>query len=365
MKSFLRRIVPEPVTRILETVVEWWDMSSARVFSVNRVLASVYYFLLCRRFDREHLAVLKGRCAYYRSLRHMRSSSPLLRRNVHRLEKGLIMRPRRPVFAEAYIVETVRCFNRAAATSEFEIPELRWARDVLDEYFSVVEKTQVIGQALQEYDQGPGQRSCTEGILTAINGGRFAPYAHAALPMNSISFDELNRLFQRRRSVRWFNGQPVPRDLIYQCIDVSALAPSACNRQPFRFIVTTEQQTAARIAECAGGTEGFSQQLPALVVVIGDLSAYPKERDRHLIYIDSALASMQFMLAAETLGLSTCPINWPDIDRAEKRLHAILHLPGHERVIMLIAIGYGDPTGGIPYSQKKQGAAIREEFSLR
>ena len=60
-----------------------------------------------------------------------------------------------------------------------------------------------------------------------------------------------------------------------------------------------------------------------IVQVVGNLAAYPLERDRHLIYIDSALASMQLMLAAETLGLSTCPINWPDVDFAEQNIQQL------------------------------------------
>jgi nitroreductase len=98
-------------------------------------------------------------------------------------------------------------------------------------------------------------------------------------------------------------------------------------------------------------------------VVVGDLSAYRWERDRHLIYVDSALASMQLMLAAETLGLATCPINWPDVDLAEQKIKQLIELPAHERIIMLVAIGYGDPEGGIAFSQKKQGDLLVTEFS--
>jgi nitroreductase len=151
-------------------------------------------------------------------------------------------------------------------------------------------------------------------------------------------------------------------ELIQKTIDAALSAPSACNRQPFRFIVSNIPERASEIAKCAGGTTGYAENVPAIIVVVGDLSAYPKEQDRHLIYIDSSLASMQLMLAAEALGLATCPINWPDIDKAEKRIQRILNLPTHERVVMLISIGYGDPEGGIAYSQKKQGTLITTEL---
>jgi nitroreductase len=72
---------------------------------------------------------------------------------------------------------------------------------------------------------------------------------------------------------------------------------------------------------------------------------------------------MQLMLAAETLGLATCPINWPDVDLAEQKIKQLIELPAHERIIMLVAIGYGDPEGGIAFSQKKQGDLLVTEFS--
>jgi len=96
-----------------------------------------------------------------------------------------------------------------------------------------------------------------------------------------------------------------------------------------------------------------------LCAVIGDLSAYYGERDRHGIYIDSSLSIMSFMYALETLGLSSCPLNWPDIETLERRAENLLELKRHERVIMFIAIGYPDPQGLVAYSQKKDLHSLR------
>jgi len=59
------------------------------------------------------------------------------------------------------------------------------------------------------------------------------------------------------------------------------------------------------------------------------------------------------MLALETLGLSSCPINWPDIESRERKIAKRLGLGAHERVVMLIATGYAMAEGGVPFSQKK------------
>lgn len=333
--------------------------AALRIFSSNGFFASLYFAVFSRQFYAEHLAVLRGRLKYFDDLKGGGRSSPQLRRNIHRLEKGLVMTPRRPVFAEDFILDTVQAFGRARATPDFSPEELQWASHVLEEYFSVVSDTAIIEQARLLFDSGD------DSAATPQNGvqRKSKPYPRSESPPPSMSFDALHQLYIRRRSVRWYLQEPVPAELVRKAIDAAAQAPSACNRQPFRFILAAEPDWATRIAECAGGTAGFAQQLPAIIVVVGDLSAYPRERDRHLIYIDASLAAMQLMLAAETLGLSTCPINWPDVVSAEQSIRELVKLPTHERVIMLIAIGYGDPQSGVPFSQKKQSDLLLTEFS--
>lgn len=360
MISTLRKLLPAPAKRAARRVFDAADVALVQLFSVNRLMANIYYFALSRRFDREHFAVMRGRRAYHRSLRIMKNTSPLLRRNIHRLEKGLIMRPRRHVFAESYILETVRCYNRANNVPGYCRHELRWAHDVLEEYFNLIKDTPIIFRARSEYLEA-GQYSAQ---LGGLGEGSFKPYHLQDCPDNEVSFEELTTLFLRRRSVRWYKQQHVPLSLIQKTVNAAALAPSACNRQPYRFVIVNDPDWAQKVAECAGGTAGYAYQLPAVIIVIGDLSAYPKERDRHLIYIDAALASMQLMLAAETLGLSTCPINWPDVERSERKLEALIELPDYERVIMLISIGYGDPERLVPFSQKKRDALITEVLSV-
>lgn len=356
MKKLILKLLPARAITSIVGYLKWLDLWIVKLCAKNGRLASFYFLFLSSRFDREHLSVLRGRLAYNQSLQQLGQSSPLLRRNIHRLEKGLIMRPRRPIFAEDFIEETVRCYNTARAIAGFSIGELEWARDVLDEYFKVVNSSPIIDKASAEFDRkklGSGE-DYQDAVRT------FTPYPAHSLPASDIKFDDLVTLFTRRRSTRWYQDKPVPGEWIKSIIEAAALAPSACNRQPFRFVVANGRKTASRIAECAGGTVGFAQQVPAVIVVVGDLSAYPFERDRHLIYIDASLASMQLMLAAETFGLATCPINWPDVDSAESRLQEILPLAAHERVIMLIALGFGDSAGGIAYSQKKGIQALFE-----
>jgi nitroreductase len=107
------------------------------------------------------------------------------------------------------------------------------------------------------------------------------------------------------------------------------------------------------------GAEGYAHQIPTVVVVVGKLESYFSPRDRHAIYVDSSLSAMSFIFALETLGLSSSVINWPDFEPLEAKMQKTLGLDVSERVVMLIAVGYADPNGGIPYSQKKSLDVLR------
>lgn len=326
-----------------------------------RRLAPAYYVLL-PWFSREQRAVLAGRLHYAQGLEGAaRGSSALLRRNVHRLEKGLVMRPRAPRFAEDYIGETVEEFLRCSAGRDGDADELRWARDVLTSYFAAVGESPAISRARSRWSGRPGAAKAAQSAPAAVSSREpeaWSPYERAAGARSDVAYEDFLALCRQRRSVRWFLPQTVPDELLRKALAAAAQAPSACNRQPFLFRYFGEPAEAARIAGIALGTAGYAHNVPALVVVLGDLGAYPFERDRHLIYIDAALAAMQFMLALETLGLASCPINWPDIEACERRMDAALGLPRHLRPVMLIALGYPDPTGGVPYSAKKSVATL-------
>ena len=261
------------------------------------------------------------------------------------------MQPRQCIFAEDYIEETVEEFARLSATGGLDVDEARWARDVLAHYFRVVGDTPRIAAADKCFH-------AVRGALPAAELSPFVPFLRSEGVQSGVGFDDFMQLCRQRRSVRWFEQRPVPREPVEMALAAAAQAPSACNRQPFLFRYFDRPDDAQRIAGIAMGTTGYAHNIPALVVLLGDLSCYPEERDRHVPYIDASLAAMQFMLALETLGLASCPINWPDIEYRERLMERELALPRHLRPVMLIALGYPDPQGGVPFSAKKPVEAL-------
>ncbi|MDA9372165.1 nitroreductase family protein [Porticoccaceae bacterium] len=353
-KATLKGILPRAYIDRMQVWRERLDVRLARLAAYNRWTAALYYLLYSGEFGREMHAVLQARRRYYEARGGLQPNSYLLRRNIHRLEKGLIMLPRRPLFGVAYITETVDYLQFYKSAQILTDTEWHWATGVLDEYFLRVQETPLTVVARNVYTQ----IVAAAGITPVIAEGGYRPLAYSALPPPAVSYGDLTALCERRHSVRWFTPQPVPQDLLNSAIDVAATAPSACNRQPFKFYVYDQPERAQEIASIAMGTAGFAHNFQCVLVIVGDLSAYPFEKDRHIIYIDGGLAAMQLQLALETQGLASCCINWPDIEHCERQMGAELSLEPYQRPLMLLAVGYALAHASVPYSAKKTAADL-------
>lgn len=369
MRSLLKRIISPKNRHVIRKYIESFDKKILPFFVKNRFLSSIYYCFFNRQFGREHQSVLQGRINYWMQLDESSQASAMLRRNIHRVEKGLIMRPRREVFGLAFIESTVSKYINCSSYNKLDKYEDKWAKDVLERYFDAVpvganKLVDSLRQKFENYQTNKAVESdaCdNKSAYSQPRQGSFSPYERGSNTPSELSYEELIVLCKQRRSVRWFKNKEVSPELINKAIVAASLAPSACNRQPFEFHVVKAANVAQDIGSIPMGTAGFSHNFQALIVVVGDLSCYPHERDRHVIYIDGSLASMQMMLAFETLGLSSCVINWPDIEQYEKRMSSRLHLASHQRPIMLMAVGYADPEGMIPFSQKKTTNQLLKE----
>lgn len=325
------------------------------MFYKSRLLSSLYYALISRAFDREHQAVLDGKIRHIRDIYKNKFNYYLLIRNTHRIEKGLLLRPEKEVFAKKYIRETLDSYETLSLSSVDKSKEqIKWFHDVLEMYFNVTGSDPVIDRERERF-----VALQKKGISGTGNTKKHLPYQRNIENRNPVTLDDFFALTKQRRSVRWFTDEKVPREIIDQCIAVASQSPSACNRQPFTFYIIDNKDTLKEVVELPMGTQGYAHNIPVFVVVVGNLDAYFDERDRHLIYIDASLASMSFMLALETTGLSSCPINWPDIEKREKKLQKALKLKNYQRPIMCMAIGYPDPKGLVAFSQKKSLGDLR------
>ncbi|SFG33235.1 nitroreductase family protein [Pontibacter chinhatensis] len=350
IKKLIRRIQAYKVRAIEDYL--------PRLCYKSRLLSNLYY-ILNSKFSREHQAVLAGRVKHIKEAKETKANYYLLVRNTHRIEKGLLMKPRRAVFGKEYITETIDSFEGVWSVSKKDKSnsQIKWFYDVLSEYFGTSGEDELIKHNHKRFEKiinGAHTNFCTSTEVKSI------PYYRNTMNKVSIDFESFFKLTKYRRSVRWFLDERVPRELIDKAILAANQSPSACNRQPFEFRIFDDPELVKRVVKIPMGTKGYGQSIPVMIVVVGNLDAYFDERDRHIIYIDASLACMSFMLALETLGLGSCPINWPDIETKEIEMEKLLNLKKHQRPIMCIGLGYPDPEGMVAFSEKRPLDQIRQ-----
>lgn len=320
-------------------------------------MATIYYCLFDDSFNREHHSVLHGKLLNIDRDTESLACLSSLRRMTHMIEKGLVSYPIKEIFAENYILNLIDSLEKLLVVGKCDEVTTKWVYNVLDEYFSIVEGSEVVKEAKCRY----GSIQDTYPLNSSIRE-KFVPYYANEIVKSSISFDEFRLLSLQRRSVRRYKEVDVPLSLVYKAIDVSLLAPSACNRQPFRFIVVNSKDKLQEAVGIPNGASTFSDNIRMLVVIVGDYGAYFDERDRHLVFIDGGLVAMNFMMALETLGLSSCPINWPDIDEKEILAEKVLGVKKHEKGILFMSVGYSLNSGKVAYSAKKNANYITTLF---
>jgi nitroreductase len=161
-------------------------------------------------------------------------------------------------------------------------------------------------------------------------------------------FEIFLNLVKRRRSCRNYLEAPVPDELIENCIEAARLAPSACNRQPWRFMIVRDCELRKRICSeglLPGLPMPWIKNAPVIIVLCSEASVFThviapliSKVQYHLI--DIGIAGEHFVLAAEAQGLATCWIGWFN----GKKVSKILNLPGSLKVLSLLSLGYpADP----------------------
>ncbi len=152
-------------------------------------------------------------------------------------------------------------------------------------------------------------------------------------------------LVKIRRSVRNYRSKAVEKDKIFRCIEAARLAPSACNAQPWSFIVIDDEELKNKVAEQTSNRllplNHFTRQAPVHVAVVQEKANITSRlgqtiRDKVFPWMDIGIAAVHFCLQAAAEGLGTCMLGWFN----EKNVKQLLGVPASKRVLLIITLGY-------------------------
>jgi nitroreductase len=141
------------------------------------------------------------------------------------------------------------------------------------------------------------------------------------------------QLMKRRCSVRKYEDRPVEEEKLRYVLEAARVAPSACNYQPWRFVVLQDKTQIARIAP----DWVIESKAPMLIVACGNHRQAWRRRDgKDHCDIDVAIAVDHMTLAAAEVGLGTCWICSFDAFRCA----SLLELPEQLEPVVLLPLGY-------------------------
>ncbi|MFT4889444.1 MAG: nitroreductase [Halobacteriales archaeon] len=138
-----------------------------------------------------------------------------------------------------------------------------------------------------------------------------------------------------RRSVRSYTDRPLPRETIETVLDSVRMAPSASNRQDWRFLVADDEGTIEALYEAAEQQE-FVLEASAVIAGVATDPETEMQCGIRAGVVDVSIALDHLMLRAAEEGLGTCWLGAFDQDESRE----ILGVPEDEEIVALMTIGY-------------------------
>lgn len=151
-------------------------------------------------------------------------------------------------------------------------------------------------------------------------------------------------LVAARQSDRAYDvTRKVEPEKLHRILEAARLAPSACNAQPWKFVVVTDPELAVQVGKATAGLgmNKFAKHAPVHILVVEEsmnITSFlgAKIKDKYFPLIDIGIATSHITLAAESEGLGSCILGWFD----EKEIKRLVGIPSNKRLLLDITIGY-------------------------
>lgn len=151
---------------------------------------------------------------------------------------------------------------------------------------------------------------------------------------------EFDEVIKNRRSIRSYVNKPVPKELLLKILEAGTWAPSACNRQLWKFIVIEKEFFNQRLRDVCGSIADIDP--PVVIFILYDSRFNP---EHHANAQSAACAAQNMMLTAYNEGLGSLMLaGYGD----ERKIKERLNIPGAYEIMSAIAIGYPNEYNSVP-----------------
>jgi len=203
------------------------------------------------------------------------------------------------------------------------------------------------------------------------------------VPKKDVVPTETITVINSRRAVRKYKEKPVSRNLIEEVINAGTMAPSAINRQPWKFYVLDNKVTIRAFSKeiAKHALKDFSKSSPkSIIEKAGHLLHFAHNYslrglsdpifhgapvvifitapvDNEWAPLDIGMCAQNMMLAAKSLGLDTCPVGLAKFVM-QTDLYPELGIRESEKVLLAVILGYGDEKPEVHERQKNKTVFI-------
>ncbi|MDR1203344.1 MAG: nitroreductase family protein [Tannerellaceae bacterium] len=172
----------------------------------------------------------------------------------------------------------------------------------------------------------------------------------------------LSLALQRQSDRAFDSSRPVEQEKIERILEAARMSPSACNAQPWHFIIVDEPELKNKVADATStrilGLNHFTKQAPVHIIIVEEKVNFTSGfggwvKDKSFALVDFGIAAAHICLAAEDEGLGSCILGWFDEDKMRK----LLNIPSSKKILLDIIIGYSIQKDR-PKKRKEAGKVI-------
>jgi len=146
---------------------------------------------------------------------------------------------------------------------------------------------------------------------------------------------ELMEAIRKRASIRSYEDRPVPEDKLMKVLEAARLAPSASNRQRWKFVVVKDKERRRALSRAAGGQPHLAEA-PVVIVAVATMPEYVMRCGIPAYAVDLAIAVDHMTLAAADEGLGTCWIGAFSQEEARE----VVRVPDNYRIVTVLPLGF-------------------------
>ncbi|MCF7793404.1 MAG: nitroreductase family protein [Candidatus Cloacimonetes bacterium] len=160
-----------------------------------------------------------------------------------------------------------------------------------------------------------------------------------------------------RFSARKFKDKPVEQEKLDEILEAARLAPSASNKQTWKFVVIRDIEKRKQLTEICRGQK-FVSEAPITIAICNTNFDYVMTCGMNAPIIDGAIAAEHIVLQAAELGLGTCWIGAFYHDKMAE----LINLPKDYKIVGLLPLGYPDVEKGKRNLKPKEEVILWDSF---